>query len=85
MSVRALNCLKANDITKIGQLLGKREDELLSPTPSTAAGEGRSHRVALPHQTTAPHASPRRRRPRCRAWAEVAVAFPTSCDTVPPT
>jgi DNA-directed RNA polymerase subunit alpha len=30
LSVRALNCLKANDITKIGQLLGKREDELLS-------------------------------------------------------
>jgi len=28
--VRALNCLKANDITKIGQLLSKREDELLS-------------------------------------------------------
>ena len=30
LSVRALNGLKANDITKIGQLLGKREDELLS-------------------------------------------------------
>ena len=30
LSVRALNCLKANDITKIGQLLSKREDELLS-------------------------------------------------------
>jgi DNA-directed RNA polymerase subunit alpha len=30
LSVRALNCLKANDITKIGQLLGKREEELLS-------------------------------------------------------
>ena len=30
LSVRALNCLKANDITRIGQLLGKREDELLS-------------------------------------------------------
>jgi DNA-directed RNA polymerase subunit alpha len=30
LSVRALNCLKANDITKIGQLLSKREEELLS-------------------------------------------------------
>jgi DNA-directed RNA polymerase subunit alpha len=30
LSVRALNCLKANDITKIGQLLNKREEELLS-------------------------------------------------------
>jgi DNA-directed RNA polymerase subunit alpha len=30
LSVRALNCLKANDITRVGQLLGKREDELLS-------------------------------------------------------
>jgi DNA-directed RNA polymerase subunit alpha len=30
LSVRALNCLKANDITKVGQLLSKREDELLS-------------------------------------------------------
>jgi len=30
LSVRALNCLKANDITRVGQLLSKREDELLS-------------------------------------------------------
>jgi len=29
LSVRAYNCLKANDITTVGQLLGKREDELL--------------------------------------------------------
>ena len=28
--VRAFNCLKANDITTVGQLLGKKEDELLS-------------------------------------------------------
>ena len=30
LSVRAFNCLKANDITTVGQLLGKREEELLS-------------------------------------------------------
>jgi hypothetical protein len=50
-----------------------------SPTPSTAAGEGRSHRLAVPDQTTAPHASPRRRRARllrlnrglCRTSAKV--------------
>jgi len=30
LSVRAFNCLKANDITTAGQLLGKKEDELLS-------------------------------------------------------
>jgi len=30
LSVRAFNCLKANDITTVGQLLGKKEDELLS-------------------------------------------------------
>src|SRR5205823_2648850 len=29
LSVRAYNCLKANDITTVGQLLAKREDELL--------------------------------------------------------
>ncbi len=30
LSVRALNCLKANDVTKIGQLVGMRQDELLT-------------------------------------------------------
>lgn len=30
LSVRALNCLKANDVTKIGQLIGMRQDELLT-------------------------------------------------------
>lgn len=30
LSVRAFNCLKANDITSVGQLLSKKEDELLS-------------------------------------------------------
>src|SRR4030081_923769 len=30
LSVRALNCLKANDITKIGQLVAMRQEELLS-------------------------------------------------------
>ena len=30
LSVRAFNCLKANDITSVGQLLTKKEDELLS-------------------------------------------------------
>jgi DNA-directed RNA polymerase subunit alpha len=30
LSVRAFNCLKANDITTVGQLLGKKEEELLS-------------------------------------------------------
>ncbi|MDQ6772829.1 MAG: DNA-directed RNA polymerase subunit alpha [Candidatus Dormibacteraeota bacterium] len=30
LSVRAFNCLKANDITTVGQLLEKKEDELLS-------------------------------------------------------
>lgn len=30
LSVRAFNCLKANDITTVGQLLGKKEGELLS-------------------------------------------------------
>jgi DNA-directed RNA polymerase subunit alpha len=30
LSVRAFNCLKANDITTIGQLLSKSEEELLS-------------------------------------------------------
>ena len=30
LSVRAFNCLKANDITTVGQLLTKKEDELLS-------------------------------------------------------
>jgi DNA-directed RNA polymerase subunit alpha len=29
LSVRAFNCLKANDITSVGQLMTKREDELL--------------------------------------------------------
>ena len=29
LSVRAFNCLKANDITSVGQLLTKKEDELL--------------------------------------------------------
>ena len=29
LSVRAYNCLKANDITTVGQLLAKREEELL--------------------------------------------------------
>ncbi|HUY97328.1 MAG TPA: DNA-directed RNA polymerase subunit alpha [Verrucomicrobiae bacterium] len=30
LSVRALNCLKANDITKVGQLVAMRQEELLS-------------------------------------------------------
>lgn len=30
LSVRALNCLKANDITRIGQLVSMRQEELLS-------------------------------------------------------
>jgi DNA-directed RNA polymerase subunit alpha len=30
LSVRALNCLKANEITKLGQLVGLREEELLA-------------------------------------------------------
>src|SRR5207302_5103886 len=30
LSVRALNCLKANDVTKIGQLVAMRQEELLS-------------------------------------------------------
>jgi len=30
LSVRAFNCLKANDISTVGQLLGKKEEELLS-------------------------------------------------------
>ncbi len=30
LSVRALNCLKANDITKIGQLVAMRQEELLA-------------------------------------------------------
>jgi DNA-directed RNA polymerase subunit alpha len=30
LSVRAFNCLKANEISTVGQLLGKREEELLS-------------------------------------------------------
>ena len=30
LSVRAFNCLKANDITTVGQLLSKKEDELLN-------------------------------------------------------
>jgi DNA-directed RNA polymerase subunit alpha len=30
LSVRAFNCLKANDITTVGMLLSKKEDELLS-------------------------------------------------------
>ncbi len=30
LSVRALNCLKANDVTKIGQLVAMRQDELLT-------------------------------------------------------
>src|ERR1700694_4127509 len=30
LSVRAFNCLKANDISTVGQLLAKREEELLS-------------------------------------------------------
>src|SRR3989440_5161281 len=30
LSVRALNCLKANEITKVGQLLALREEDLLS-------------------------------------------------------
>jgi DNA-directed RNA polymerase subunit alpha len=30
LSVRAFNCLKANDINSVGQLLAKKEDELLS-------------------------------------------------------
>ncbi|HEV7677738.1 MAG TPA: DNA-directed RNA polymerase subunit alpha [Candidatus Dormibacteraeota bacterium] len=30
LSVRALNCLKANDVTKVGQLVAMRQEELLS-------------------------------------------------------
>jgi DNA-directed RNA polymerase subunit alpha len=30
LSVRALNCLKANDITKLGELLNMRIEELLA-------------------------------------------------------
>ncbi len=30
LSVRALNCLKANDITKVGQLVAMRQEELLA-------------------------------------------------------
>ena len=30
LSVRAFNCLKANDISTVGQLLGKKEEELLA-------------------------------------------------------
>ena len=30
LSVRALNCLKANDVTRIGQLVAMRQEELLS-------------------------------------------------------
>jgi DNA-directed RNA polymerase subunit alpha len=30
LSVRALNCLKANEITKVGQLVSLREEDLLS-------------------------------------------------------
>jgi DNA-directed RNA polymerase subunit alpha len=30
LSVRALNCLKANDVTKVGQLITMRQDELLT-------------------------------------------------------
>jgi len=30
LSVRALNCLKANEITKVGQLVALREEDLLS-------------------------------------------------------
>jgi DNA-directed RNA polymerase subunit alpha len=30
LSVRALNCLKANDVTRVGQLVGMRQEELLS-------------------------------------------------------
>jgi DNA-directed RNA polymerase subunit alpha len=30
LSVRALNCLKANDITKVGQLVGMKQEELLT-------------------------------------------------------
>ena len=30
LSVRALNCLKANDITRVGQLVAMRQEELLS-------------------------------------------------------
>ena len=30
LSVRAFNCLKANDISTVGQLLAKKEEELLS-------------------------------------------------------
>jgi DNA-directed RNA polymerase subunit alpha len=30
LSVRALNCLKANDITKLGELLALRVEELLA-------------------------------------------------------
>lgn len=30
LSVRALNCLKANDVTKVGQLVGMKQEELLT-------------------------------------------------------
>ena len=30
LSVRALNCLKANEITKVGQLVGMKQEELLT-------------------------------------------------------
>ena len=30
LSVRALNCLKANDITKVGQLVAMKQEELLT-------------------------------------------------------
>ncbi|MGH7687750.1 MAG: DNA-directed RNA polymerase subunit alpha [Candidatus Dormibacteria bacterium] len=30
LSVRALNCLKANDITRVGQLVGMKQEELLT-------------------------------------------------------
>ena len=30
LSVRALNCLKANDVTRVGQLVAMRQEELLS-------------------------------------------------------
>jgi DNA-directed RNA polymerase subunit alpha len=30
LSVRALNCLKANDVTKVGQLVAMRQEDLLT-------------------------------------------------------
>jgi DNA-directed RNA polymerase subunit alpha len=30
LSVRALNCLKANDVTRVGQLVAMRQEELLT-------------------------------------------------------